>query len=176
MCPMQSSGSGSVGSVCFWASRIRIRIREPQERIWLRNQLQILPPSCKIVRKTLISTVLWLLYDFLPVFRIRIRVRMFLVLPDPHSNPYQNVTDPQHWLCRMQSSGSESGGVVMLLIQTREGSKISSPTGSGSTPLLFPRFFNLDKPRCNFKKNDLNFETKCPPFKISWLAGSAILN
>ncbi len=54
----------------------------------------------KIVRKTLISTVLWLLYDFLslkndvniPVFRIRIRiqirkVRILLDLPDLHLDP-----------------------------------------------------------------------------------------
>ncbi len=75
----------------------------------------------KIIRKTLISTILWLFYDFLslkndvnaPVFRslIQIRIHMFLVLLDPHSDlfvrcgcgcgcgssdPYQNVTDPQH--------------------------------------------------------------------------------
>jgi hypothetical protein len=46
-----------------------------------------------------------LFYDFLslkndvnvPVFQIRIRrIRMFLVLPDPHPDPYQNVTEPQH--------------------------------------------------------------------------------
>ncbi len=60
------------------------------------------------LRKTLISTVSWLLFDFLSVFRIRIRrIRMFLGLPDPHPDsyedpdsypdPYQNVTDPQHW-------------------------------------------------------------------------------
>ncbi len=66
----------------------------------------------KLVGKILISTVFWLLFDSLslkndvnvPVFWIR----MFLSLPDPHpdalvrgtdphSDPYQNVTDPQHW-------------------------------------------------------------------------------
>jgi hypothetical protein len=56
------SGSGSVGSVSFWASRIQIlhylfvRIRI---RIW------ILPSSSKKSKKILISTVLCLLYDFL---------------------------------------------------------------------------------------------------------------
>ncbi len=30
----------------------------------------------KIKRKTLISSILWLFYDFLPVFRIRIRIRI----------------------------------------------------------------------------------------------------
>jgi hypothetical protein len=25
------------------------------------------------------------------------RIRMFFDLPDPHPDPYQNVTDPQHW-------------------------------------------------------------------------------
>ncbi len=44
----QCSGSGSTGSTCFWASWIRILLS-------LR----------KIVRKTLISTVLWLPFDFL---------------------------------------------------------------------------------------------------------------
>ncbi len=63
--------------------------------------------QAKIVRKTLISTVLWLLHDFLslkndvnvPVFRIRIkirRIRMFPNLLDSHPDTYQNVTDPQH--------------------------------------------------------------------------------
>ncbi len=46
------SGSGYVESICFWTSRILIRI---------------LLSSSKntVVRKTLIPTVLWLLYDFL---------------------------------------------------------------------------------------------------------------
>jgi hypothetical protein len=51
------------------------------------------PSIIKIARKTLISTVLKLLYDFLslkndvyvPVFRIR---SMFLGLPDPHLDPF----------------------------------------------------------------------------------------
>ncbi len=44
--------SGSTGSTCFWPSWIRIRI---------------LLSLRKIVRKTLISTVLWLLFDLLPL-------------------------------------------------------------------------------------------------------------
>ncbi len=45
--------------------------------------------QAKILRKTLT-----LLYDFLPVFRIRIRrIRMFLGLPDPHPNPLDRGTD-----------------------------------------------------------------------------------
>ncbi len=86
--PNQFCGSGSEGSLSFWASRsasesvshIRLRIR-----LW-------------IVRKTLISTVLWLLYDFLPVFRIRIRIRrirMFLSLPDLNPDPLDRGTDPR---------------------------------------------------------------------------------
>ncbi len=49
----------SVRSVCFWASWIRIRIRNSLVRIWIR------PSWSKKLRTTLISTVLWLLYDFL---------------------------------------------------------------------------------------------------------------
>ncbi len=55
--------------------------------------------SAKVVKKTLISTVLWLLYDFLPVFRIRIRrIHMFLGLSDPHSNSLDRGTDPRIWI------------------------------------------------------------------------------
>jgi hypothetical protein len=54
----QCCGFGSVGAVCFWASWIRIRIHYYE--VWI----QILLPSSKIVRKTLIPTVFWLLYDF----------------------------------------------------------------------------------------------------------------
>ncbi len=41
-------------------------------------------------------TVLWLLYDFLPVFRIRLRrISMFLGLPDPHPDPLDRGTVPR---------------------------------------------------------------------------------
>jgi hypothetical protein len=68
------------GSICFWASRIRIPIRLSQVRI--RTQLRILLSFSKNSYKTLIYTALWLLYGFLslendvniPVFRIR-RIR-----------------------------------------------------------------------------------------------------
>ncbi len=55
------------------------------------------PISSKNIEKNLlISTVLWLLYDFLPVFRIRIRtISMFLGLPDPHLNPLDRGMDPK---------------------------------------------------------------------------------
>jgi hypothetical protein len=49
----------------------------------------------KIVRKTLISTGLGHLYDFFPVFRIRIiKIRMFLGLPDPYPDPLDRGEDP----------------------------------------------------------------------------------
>ncbi len=51
--------SGSTGSTCFWTSRIRIRIHYSE--VWIR----IIYHNAKIVRKTLIPTVLWLLLDFL---------------------------------------------------------------------------------------------------------------
>ncbi len=43
----QCCGSGSTGSTCFWASRIRILLS-----------------SCKNSRKTLITTILWLFLSF----------------------------------------------------------------------------------------------------------------
>jgi hypothetical protein len=58
--------------------------------------------QAKIVRKTLVSTVLWLLYDFYhAVFRIRIlirirRIRMFLDLPDPHPETLDKGTDERN--------------------------------------------------------------------------------
>ncbi len=51
--------SGSVGFICFWASRIRIRIHGSE------SGSGSFYHSSKIVRQTLIPTVLWLLYDFL---------------------------------------------------------------------------------------------------------------
>jgi hypothetical protein len=49
----QCCGSGFVASVCFWASRIRIRIRWSQVRIRLQIRLRILPSLIKLVRKPL---------------------------------------------------------------------------------------------------------------------------
>ncbi len=46
-------------SICFWASRFRIRIHKSETLI------RILLSLSKIVRKTLIPPFLWLLYDFL---------------------------------------------------------------------------------------------------------------
>ncbi len=31
------------------------------------------------------------------VFFAEFRIRMFLDLPDPHPDPYQYFTDPEHW-------------------------------------------------------------------------------
>jgi hypothetical protein len=86
-------GSGSAGSVCFWASRIRIH-----------------PSSSKKSKKNLVSTVLWLLYDFLSLKNdvnvpsiSRKKKKTYLCwflenhwrkVQDP--DPYQNVRDPQH--------------------------------------------------------------------------------
>ncbi len=74
------SGSRSEGSVCFWASQI------PMYGYGSRS----FHHQAKIVRKTLISTVFSLLYDFIPVFQIRIR--MFLGLPDPYQNCHESTT------------------------------------------------------------------------------------
>ncbi len=54
----------------------------------------------KIIKKTLISSALRLRFGFLPVFRIRIwirirRIRMFLGIPDPHPDPFVRGTDPR---------------------------------------------------------------------------------
>ncbi len=80
----------------FWVSRISIRIRCSQVRI----RLRIL--QAKIVRKTLISIVLWLLYDFylyrmndVNLLAFQIQIRMFLGLPDPHPDPLVRGTDPR---------------------------------------------------------------------------------
>ncbi len=53
----QCCGSGSVGSICFWASWIRILLSESGSRSFFHQ--------AKIVRKTLVFTVLWILFDFL---------------------------------------------------------------------------------------------------------------
>ncbi len=58
LCCSQCCGSGSVR--CFWASWIRIH----QSEVWIRLRLRILYHQAKIVRKTLIPTVLWLLFIF----------------------------------------------------------------------------------------------------------------
>ncbi len=62
-------------------------------------------PRKKIVGQILISTVLRLLCDFFFWYkcasvtdRIRMRIRMFLSLPDPHPDPYQNVTEHCMWV------------------------------------------------------------------------------
>jgi hypothetical protein len=47
-------------------------------------------------KKTLISTVLRLIYGFLLVYRIRIR--LFLYLLDPHTGPLDRGTVPRIWI------------------------------------------------------------------------------
>ncbi len=67
------------------------------------------PDQAKKVKKTLISTVLYFFLSLkndinVPEFLIRIRIRMFLGLPDPHPDQsvrdpdkyHQNIKDPQH--------------------------------------------------------------------------------
>ncbi len=90
--------------------RIRIRIGTRIRRIrmfWaLGSAFGSFHHQAKIIRKTLIYNVLWLLYDFLslkndvnvPVLRIRIRIgriRMFLGLPDAYLDPLIRGTDPR---------------------------------------------------------------------------------
>ncbi len=69
------SGSGSIGSIYFWASRIRHYLYESES--WSFSQ------QAKNVRKTLIL-------KFFPSFWLYL-----WRLSDP--GPYYNVTDPQHW-------------------------------------------------------------------------------
>ncbi len=57
----QCSGSES-GSTCFWASWIRIRIH--QSEVWIRIRIRTFCHHAKIVRKTLIRTILWLFLTF----------------------------------------------------------------------------------------------------------------
>jgi hypothetical protein len=76
-------GSESIGSICFWASRIRIRIHLSQ--VWIRI-LRIFPSSSKNNKKSFIYTVLWLLYDFL-FLKNDVNLPVFLGLPDPHPAP-----------------------------------------------------------------------------------------
>jgi hypothetical protein len=54
--------------------------------------------QAKIVRKALFFLCLLTLYDFLPVFCIHIRIRMFLDIPDPHSEPLVRGTDLRIWI------------------------------------------------------------------------------
>ncbi len=62
------SGSGSTGSTCFWASRIRIRIH--QSEVWIRIQIllwiriRILLSACKNSKKNLDSYYFVTLFEF----------------------------------------------------------------------------------------------------------------
>ncbi len=57
----QCCGSGSTGSTCFWASRIRIRIQ--QSKVWIR--IRILLSSCKNSNKNRDSSCFVTLFEFL---------------------------------------------------------------------------------------------------------------
>ncbi len=96
------SGSESVGSVCFWlpgsgSGSISQRYGPGSGSGSLYHQ-------AKIVKKTLIPTALWLLFDFLslknddpdPLVR-----RHGSTDPYPDSDLHQDVMDPQHWFYPM---------------------------------------------------------------------------
>jgi len=122
LCVQQCCGLGSGGSICFWAPWIQIRIPLSEVRI----RIRILLSSSKNCKKTLILIVFWLLYDFLSLKNYvnvppksntqkKLEIKSFLIgvlkandeiarsgsisksrgSADP--DPYQNVTDPQHW-------------------------------------------------------------------------------
>ncbi len=123
-CIIQCCGSvsGSVGSLCFWASRIRIR-----HYLYGSGSFH---QQGKKVRKTLIFTNLWILFDFSSLKnkvnvpsksnkKITLIKNLFLLAScqpltkkagsgtgsvsqwygsaDLDPNLYQNVTDPQHY-------------------------------------------------------------------------------
>ncbi len=85
--------------------------------------------QAKIVRKTLISNIVtsqWLLSvknDVnVPVFRIRIRIRMLLGLPDPHQDPFSQrcrseVPDPHP--DPYQNAGIHNTGASYKVRKTR---------------------------------------------------------
>ncbi len=66
--------------------------------------------QAKIVRKTLIALVLWLLSDFLPLFQIRNRlrlrrIRMLWEVSDPHPDPLVRGTNPSEPKCHGSPAG-----------------------------------------------------------------------
>ncbi len=119
------SGSKSVGSICFWASRVRIRICWSVVRIRVRIRLRILLSSSKHSKQNLDSycfvTSFWLLtFEKWCLYLLKeISRKTFLLAywrsmtkitgsgsigqrhgsADP--DPYQNVIAPQHWLIDM---------------------------------------------------------------------------
>ncbi len=61
--------------------------------------------QAKKVRQTLISTILWLLFDLISMITaVNVSILAATVEKKQDPDPYQNVTDPQHWL----------GGVFIL--------------------------------------------------------------
>jgi hypothetical protein len=71
--------------------------------------------QAKIVRKTLISSVLFLPYDFLPLFRLHIWIRMFWGVPDPHPDPLVRGTNPRIRIRTNMSRISNTGPPVSAL-------------------------------------------------------------
>ena len=68
-CSGSESESGSNGSTCFWASRIRIH----QSEVWIR--IRILLSSCKSSKKNLDPYYFVTLFDFLSGSGSRFRIR-----------------------------------------------------------------------------------------------------
>ncbi len=72
--------------------------------------------QAKLVRKTLIPTVLSLLYDFFSLWKMMCckfsfkkswkPVTKIAGSVNPDQNPYQNATDPQHWSCTLYDYSS----------------------------------------------------------------------
>ncbi len=133
----------------------------------------------------MISTVLWLLYDFLPVFRIRIRSRIPIRTVPKMSRIHNTcvkcrVLDPKTAKFRLRSGSDPQQcyfrdfltyGTHIWIVGTTVLSRI--PYGS---PFPMETFNN---PRYNFlqkKHHGLNFAPKRQQFYICSLAGSAILN
>jgi hypothetical protein len=119
------SESGSTGSTCFWASRIRIRIHLSE--VWIR----ILQSSCKNSKKNFDSSYFVTLFEFLTLKndengaskshkpkKLCKKISFLLASwrsktktegsrsgsisqrhgsADPDPDPPQNVMDPQHW-------------------------------------------------------------------------------
>jgi len=100
-CPIPSSpqqcygsGSGSIGSVCFGHPGSASGSVSHKYGSGSGFGSGSFHHQAKIVRITLISSVMWLLCDFLPVIRIY-RLRMFSGIPDTHPDPVVRGTDPR---------------------------------------------------------------------------------
>ncbi len=118
--------------LCFWTSWIRIRLSEVRVRILLSSS-----KKAKIVSKTLIPTILWILSDFLSlkndvnVPSKRIKQNIF----------YTNFLLLVSWRSRTKIAGSGSRAWI------RESASGSVPShGSATLPLIFSNFISKQKP------------------------------